>query len=401
MRYALCFALSIVGLTAAALATFDHISITAAPPRRSTRSRQPIGRHAADARRGDSAVADRRRLRALRGVRRDLARYVCAAVHGGRAARSRRRTRTCARFCAGSRIQIRAIGPATARDRRARAVGSVASRPTTSCCCRWRGCLSEEGRSDDAIGRYRQILALAPRGVVTCAIRARWHGVLCLLVGVLVAPRAVVRNVRRGVRRRIARPRRARRPFAPSWPRCCCNRRSTPMRRANIARCCLATRRTSSTGSGLARALAWGGKPRDAERELRALQARHLQIRDGRFAAAIRARRDGSESRRKRRRGSPSARRTRRIEWRSRGHSCVSISLVSRQSQYDTLLMGASLGPTPEPLVLRREQAHAYLDAGDAVTGAARLRDVLRLTPRDTAIRHELAVVLAGGRSDG
>src|SRR6478736_1974464 len=29
---------------------------------------------------------------------------------------------------------------------------------------------------------------------------------------------------------------------------------------------------------GLARALAWGGKPREAERELRALQSRHLQV---------------------------------------------------------------------------------------------------------------------------
>ena len=39
--------------------------------------------------------------------------------------------------------------------------------------------------------------------------------------------------------------------------------------------------------------------------------------------------------------------------------------------QYDTLMMGISVGPMPDPLVLRREQAHAYLDGGDVVIGAA------------------------------
>lgn len=147
---------------------------------------------------------------------------------------------------------------------------------------------------------------------------------------------------------------------------------------------------------GLARALAWGGKPRDAERELRALQSRHLQILT--VDSLLRSVREAMDPKSSEAAAWVAERPTyapyRVSLARALGHERLARLAAA---QYDTLLMGFALGQTPEPLVLRREQAHAYLDAGDAVTGAARLRDALRLSPTDTTMRHELAVVLAGG----
>lgn len=147
---------------------------------------------------------------------------------------------------------------------------------------------------------------------------------------------------------------------------------------------------------GLARALAWGGKPRDAERELRSLQARHLQVLT--VDSLLHSVRDAMEPR-------PSEAAAWVAERPNYGPYRVALAraLVREHIdglaavQYDTLMMGISVGPMPDPLALRREQAHAYLDGGDVVSGAAHLRDVLRMMPSDTAVRHELAIVLADG----
>lgn len=225
--------------------------------------------------------------------------------------------------------------------------------------------------------------------------RAWRHGVLCVLAGVLVASRAVDAQ---------------RRPSADALPK---TAPSATAVRAEMAGVLLQAKKYGDAAReyrallsrdtsnfeyrlGLARALAWGGKPRDAERELRALQARHLQILT--VDSLLRSVRDAMDPNASEAAAWVAERPTYAPYRVALARALVREHLARLAAvQYDTLLMGTSLGPTPETIALRREQAHAYLDAGDAVTGAARLRDVLRLTPRDTAIRHELAVVLAGG----
>jgi len=147
---------------------------------------------------------------------------------------------------------------------------------------------------------------------------------------------------------------------------------------------------------GLARALAWGDRPREAERELRALQRQRPQ--DGTIESLLRSVREAL---------TPTSFEAR--EWvRERpDYAPYRVALAraytnERQgrlaaAQFDTLLTRGGIGRIPSALTLRREQAHAYVAAGDLSNGAARLRDLLRITPADTAARHELALVLADG----
>ncbi|MGH7617617.1 MAG: tetratricopeptide repeat protein [Gemmatimonadaceae bacterium] len=149
---------------------------------------------------------------------------------------------------------------------------------------------------------------------------------------------------------------------------------------------------------GLARALAWGGQSRDAERELRVLQSRHLEIPT--IDSLLRSVRDAME---------PTS--AEAAPWVAErpdyGPYRVALARALAKerrgraagAQYDTLLMGISLGRMPDPNVLRRERARSYLDAGDLAGGSASLRDLLRWTPSDTAARHELAVILVNGKS--
>jgi tetratricopeptide (TPR) repeat protein len=148
---------------------------------------------------------------------------------------------------------------------------------------------------------------------------------------------------------------------------------------------------------GLARALAWGGHAREAEREARVLRAKHLEI--ATVDSLLRSVRDAMEPR------SVEA-----AAWVAENpvyapyRVALARALASERfgrraaAQYDTLLMGTSLGPMPDALMLRRERARAYLDAGDLVRGAGALRDVLRASPGDTAVRHDLAVILSNGQ---
>jgi len=147
---------------------------------------------------------------------------------------------------------------------------------------------------------------------------------------------------------------------------------------------------------GLARALAWGDQPREAERELRVLQSRKpprlavdtllRQVREAlkptatEAAGWVRERPDYAPYR---------LAYARALAGERDGRTAA--------IQYDSLMPSAGLGNIPPAPVLRREQAEAYLDADDDAAGAKALRDVLRTSPTDTALRHELAVVLANG----
>ncbi len=160
----------------------------------------------------------------------------------------------------------------------------------------------------------------------------------------------------------------------------------------------LLTRDPSNTDYrlGLARALAWGNHPRDAERELKTLQSQHAQ------AAAVdtllRKVRDAIE---------PTS--SEAAVWVAERRDYAPYRLAYARAlanehydwiaaaEYDTLIAGIGTGTIPDALILRREQANALLDAGDRSAGAASLRKALTLSPRDTALRHELAVALAGG----
>ena len=151
---------------------------------------------------------------------------------------------------------------------------------------------------------------------------------------------------------------------------------------------------------GLARALAWGNRPREAERELSILAAR-------RPASAVvdtllRAAREAFEPRA-----------TEAAEWVASDplHAPYRLALARALARerlprlaivhFDTLLMRA--GPTSEPdrRMLLREIADVYEAARDWTGGAARLREELALAPADTALRHDLAALLAGGRRYG
>jgi tetratricopeptide (TPR) repeat protein len=150
---------------------------------------------------------------------------------------------------------------------------------------------------------------------------------------------------------------------------------------------------------GLARALAWGDQPREAERELRVLQSRkppRLTV-----DTLLRLVREAMK---------PTA--TEAAGWVKERPDYAPYRLAFARAladerdgrlaaiQFDSLMPFAGVGTIPPVPVLRREQAEAYLDAHDQASGAKALRDVLRTSPMDTALRHELAVVLANGPTE-
>jgi tetratricopeptide (TPR) repeat protein len=147
---------------------------------------------------------------------------------------------------------------------------------------------------------------------------------------------------------------------------------------------------------GLARALAWGDHPREAEREARALQARHLQI--ATVDSLLRSVRDAMDPRSSEA-AAWVAERPMYAPYRVALARALAHEHLARRAaaQYDTLLMGTSIGPVPDAAMLRRERAQSYIDAHDLVGAAAAYRDILRFSPADTAIRHDLAVILVNG----
>ena len=147
---------------------------------------------------------------------------------------------------------------------------------------------------------------------------------------------------------------------------------------------------------GLARALAWGDRPREAERELRTLQRQRPQ--DGSIETLLRSVREAM---------TPTSFEARAWVREGPDYGPYRVALAraytnERQgrlaaAQFDTILTRGGIGQLPSAQMLRREQAHAYVIGGDLSNGASRLRDLLRITPADTSARHELAFVLVEG----
>jgi tetratricopeptide (TPR) repeat protein len=153
---------------------------------------------------------------------------------------------------------------------------------------------------------------------------------------------------------------------------------------------------------GLARALAWGDHPREAEREARALQAKHLQV--AMVDSLLRSVRDAMDPRSSEA-AAWVAERPMYAPYRVALARALAHEHLARRAaaQYDTLLMGTSIGPIPDAAMLRRERAQSYIDARDLAGAAAAYRDILRFSPADTAIRHDLAVILvnSGAKAAG
>jgi tetratricopeptide (TPR) repeat protein len=147
----------------------------------------------------------------------------------------------------------------------------------------------------------------------------------------------------------------------------------------------------------LARALAWGGHPQDAERELRVLQSKRMQV--ATIDSLLRAVRESMEPRA-----------GEAMSWVSERPSYNPYRLALARAlarerydrlsgaQYDTLILGTGVGDIPPPLVLRHEQIDMFLKAGNVTAGAASMRALLRAVPADTETRHQLAVLLTDGR---
>ena len=143
---------------------------------------------------------------------------------------------------------------------------------------------------------------------------------------------------------------------------------------------------------GLARALAWGGRPREAERELRGLP--RVRQWSASVDSLLRSVRDAME---------PTASEAGAwVEERPfyAPYRLAFARALAKQgfgrlaaAHYDTLLARGG-GQVVEAIALRRERARTLVDGGDRVAAAGGLRDVLRFVPSDTAVRHELATIL-------
>ena len=144
----------------------------------------------------------------------------------------------------------------------------------------------------------------------------------------------------------------------------------------------------------LARALAWGNEHEEAERLLTDLHGE--QPGDASIAALLRSTRDAFE---------PSA--ARASVWVGEDPSYAPYRLALARAlarerllglaaaQYDTLIARPGYGTVPSPGTLRVELAAVYASSGDRVRAASVLRDLLAVSPGDTAVRHALAVQLA------
>jgi Flp pilus assembly protein TadD len=163
MRYALVFALSVIALTTGALVTFNHISVTGA----AVTTADTLAPPTADTLPSPGVATP------LTPTAADYARYA-PSDKAWREANAHPYTLT--------ELRARGDGKRTARDsvqdrvftfvksgQRARAISDlerwVRTHPTDDeLLLSLARLLSEAGRSDDAIGRYRQILALHRRG---------------------------------------------------------------------------------------------------------------------------------------------------------------------------------------------------------------------------------------------
>ena len=145
---------------------------------------------------------------------------------------------------------------------------------------------------------------------------------------------------------------------------------------------------------GLARALAWGDHPRDADRELVQLIARRPGTAG--LDSLLRVVRDAYDPR-----AGEAA------QWVASDPFYAPYRLALARAlaregmprlaivHYDTLLSRPATARIPDRGTILREIADAYIAAGDRVGGAERLRAALAIAPADTALRHTLATMLA------
>ncbi len=149
---------------------------------------------------------------------------------------------------------------------------------------------------------------------------------------------------------------------------------------------------------GLARALAWGDKPRDAERELVQLIAKRPNAPG--LDSLLRSVREAYDPR------AVDAAQWVATEPTYAPYRVALARALAREhlfslaiAHYDTLLTRPGVGRVPDRGTLLREMADVYVSAGDRTRGAERLRMALVDAPADTALRHGLATLLADSRS--
>lgn len=149
---------------------------------------------------------------------------------------------------------------------------------------------------------------------------------------------------------------------------------------------------------GLARALAWGGEPREAEEELRALAAR--RPRDAGIDSLLRAVRESYDPSSREATGWV-AERPEHLPYRM----ALARALVRERrapqalAQYDTLWARAGTGPRRGELL--REIAGAYAAAGDRAGGVRFLEGVVAGATTDSSARRALADAYAADRRLG
>ena len=147
---------------------------------------------------------------------------------------------------------------------------------------------------------------------------------------------------------------------------------------------------------GLARALAWGERHREAEAELTRLATRRPGSTEvSQLLRSVRA--------------SLEPRAVEAAAWVAAEplYQPYRLSLaraLARErmprlaiAHYDTLLLRGGVSGTDQPALVR-EMVDAFVAAGDRTGAEAALRRSLQLGPADTALRHALATLFAGGR---
>ena len=149
---------------------------------------------------------------------------------------------------------------------------------------------------------------------------------------------------------------------------------------------------------GLAHALAWGDRPRDAERELVQLIAKRPNAPG--LDSLLRNVRDAYDPR------AVDAAQWVAAEPTYAPYRVALARALAREhlfslaiAHYDTLLTRPGVGRLPDRGALLREMADVYVSAGDRLRAAERLRIALAAAPADTALRHSLATMLADSHS--
>jgi tetratricopeptide (TPR) repeat protein len=149
---------------------------------------------------------------------------------------------------------------------------------------------------------------------------------------------------------------------------------------------------------GLAHALAWGDRPREAERELTQLIAKRPGTPG--LDSLLRTVREAYDPR------AVDAAQWVAAEPTYAPYRVALARALAREhlfslaiAHYDTLLTRPGVGRVPDRGTLLREMADVYVGAGDRAGGAERLRSALADAPADTALRHALATMLVDARN--